>query len=135
MPDDLRRKLAVILHADVVGSTALVQRDESAAHRCVRDAFRQFTGTIESYGGSTHEIRGDALVAEFARASDAVSAALAFQSAKETRDHGLDDGIQLPIRVGISLGEVVVADGTVTGVGVSVFRQLRHADLPSRSDA
>ena len=32
-----------------------------------------------TYGGLTREIRGDALVAEFDRASDAVSAALAFQ--------------------------------------------------------
>lgn len=28
-----RSKLAVILHADVVGSTSLVQRDERVAHR------------------------------------------------------------------------------------------------------
>ena len=32
MEQPLPRKLAVILHADVVGSTALVQKDESLAH-------------------------------------------------------------------------------------------------------
>ncbi len=69
----------------MVGSTALVQRDEALAHERIRDVFHRFSATIESYGGIAHEIRGDALVAEFARTSDAVSAALAFQFANE--DH------------------------------------------------
>ncbi len=132
MPDDLRRKLAVILHADVVGSTALVQQDESLTHRRIQDAFRQLTETIESYGGSAHEIRGDALVAEFARASDAVSAALAFQSANEERNESLDDGIQQRTRIGISLGEVVVAGGTVTGAGVVLAQRLEQLAEPGR---
>ena len=55
--DQLSRKLAVILHADVVGSTALVQRDERIAHDRIQDAFRRFAQTIESYGGTAHEIR------------------------------------------------------------------------------
>ena len=55
-----RSKLAVILHADVVGSTALVQQNESVAHERIQDVFRRFSATIESYGGTAHEIRGDA---------------------------------------------------------------------------
>jgi len=62
-----RRKLTVILHADVVGSTMLVQRDETLAHHRMQDSFRRFSETIRAYGGSTHELRGDALVAEFDR--------------------------------------------------------------------
>ena len=72
-------KLAVILHADVVGSTSLVHADERIAHQRMQAAFRRFSDVICAYGGTAHEIRGDALVAEFARASDALCAALAFQ--------------------------------------------------------
>ena len=75
-----QRQLAVILHADVVGSTTLVQRDETLAHERIQDVFRRFSLTIEAYDGVAHELRGDALVAELKRASDAVSAALAFQA-------------------------------------------------------
>ncbi len=57
------RKLAVILHADVVGSTTLVQKNESLAHARIQDAFRRFSSAIEAYNGVTHELRGDALVA------------------------------------------------------------------------
>lgn len=75
------RKLAVLLHAGIVGSTAQVQLDETLAHQRVQDAFRRLSETISSHGGVTREIRGDALVAEFSRASDAVAAAADFQVA------------------------------------------------------
>lgn len=46
------------------------------AHNRIRDAFHRFAQTIEAYGGRTLELSGDVLLAEFARASDAVSASL-----------------------------------------------------------
>ena len=66
MPETPSRKLAVILHADVVGSTALVQLNESIAHERIQNAFLRFSSTISRYDGIAREIRGDALVAEFA---------------------------------------------------------------------
>jgi adenylate cyclase len=120
------RKLAVILHADVVGSTALVQRDESLAHERIRDAFQRFSATIESYGGHPLELRGDALVAEFNRASDAVEASLAFQADNSQFNSTLGDDVQPTLRVGISLGEVVVADNTITGEGIVLAQRLEQ---------
>ena len=67
-------KLAVILHADIAGSTALVQQDEQLAHERIQDSFRRFSDTIGKYRGRVHELRSDALLAEFERVSDAVSA-------------------------------------------------------------
>jgi class 3 adenylate cyclase len=63
--DRLSGKLAVILHADVAGSTQLVQLDEQLAHERIQDAFRRFSDTIERYHGHVQELRGDALLAEF----------------------------------------------------------------------
>jgi class 3 adenylate cyclase len=76
----LSAKLAVILHADIVESTVLVQQDERLAYERIQDAFRRFSETIEIYQGRVRELRGDALLADFERPSDAVTAALAFQS-------------------------------------------------------
>ena len=78
--DQLSRKLAVILHADVVGSTSLVQKNETIAHERIQDAFHRFGERIERYKGRVLELRGDALLAEFELPSDAVSATLAFQT-------------------------------------------------------
>ena len=60
----LSRKLAVILHADVVDSTALVRRDETLAHQRIQQAFQHFSGIIKNHNGVAREIRGDALVAD-----------------------------------------------------------------------
>ncbi len=43
---EITRKLAIIVHADVVGSTALVQRNETLAHQRINDAFQQFSFII-----------------------------------------------------------------------------------------
>lgn len=96
----LSRQLAVIVHADVVGSTTLVQQDETIAHQRILSAFNRFSEIIETYGGSTRELRGDALVAEYERASDAVAAALAFQLSNTTHNAALDDEIRPELRSG-----------------------------------
>ena len=124
--DRLSRKLAVILHADVVGSTVLVQQNETLAHERIQAVFHQFSDTIKTYGGVAREIRGDALVAEFERASDAVTAALAFQVLNGETNSTLSDDIQPKLRIGISLGEVVIADNTITGAGVVMAQRLEQ---------
>jgi adenylate cyclase len=129
--DHLTRKLAVILHADVVGSTLLVQQNETLAHERIQAAFHHFSETIKTYGGITRELRGDALVAEFERASDAVPAALAFQVLNEEFNSKLDDDIQPQLRIGISLGEVIIADNTITGAGVVLAQRLEQLAEPN----
>ena len=130
MVERLSRKLAVIVHADVIGSTTLVQRNEVIAHARIQDAFHRFSAVINRYGGTAHELRGDALVAEFARASDAVSAALAFQADNEEYNRTLRDDIQPALRVGISMGEVVIADGMMTGTWVVLAQRLEQLAAP-----
>ena len=124
--DRLSRKLAVILHADVVGSTSLVQQNERLAHERIQAAFHHFSETIISYGGITRELRGDALLAEFERASDAVTAALAYQDLNKVINSNINDEIRPQLRIGISLGEVIVADNTITGAGVVLAQRLEQ---------
>jgi adenylate cyclase len=124
------RKLAVLLHADVIGSTALVQLNETVAHQRIQDTFQRFSQTITQHNGTTQEIRGDALVAEFSRASDAVTAALDFQSTNSAHNEGIADEIRPQLRVGIAMGEVVVADNTVTGEGIVLAQRLEQLAEP-----
>lgn len=119
-------KFAVIMHADVAGSTLLVQRDERLAHERIRDAFRRLGSFVGEHRGSVLELRGDAMLAEFERPSDAVSAALGFQSAHREFLDGLDDDFKPRIRVGIAMGEVIVADNTATGAGVVLAQRVEQ---------
>lgn len=74
--------------------------------------------------GAAHEIRGDALVAEFPKASDAVTAAFEFQAINSANNESLTDEICPVIRIGITMGEVVIADQTVTGEGIILAQRL-----------
>jgi len=118
------------VHAKVDGSTALVQLDESLAHQPIQDTFRRFSETIASHGGTTHEIRGDALVGEFSRASDAVSATTAFQSANTPHNEELPDQVRPVVRIGIAMGEVVISDNTITGEGIVLAQRLEQLVFP-----
>ena len=118
------------MHADVAGSTALVQKDESLAHQRIRAGLQQLSKTVGEYGGIAREIRGDALVAEFSRASDAVCASLAFQAENTRRNATLDGEIRPAVHIGVSLGEVVIADGTLTGAGVVLAQRLEQLAPP-----
>jgi len=128
--DQLSRKLVVILHADVVDSTALVRQNETLAHQRIQHAFQHFSKIIKSHDGVAHEIRGDALVAEFSRASDAVAAALDYQAENIEHNRELTDKIQPVVRIGIAMGEVVVADNTITGEGVVLAQRLEQLASP-----
>ncbi|MEE8577900.1 MAG: adenylate/guanylate cyclase domain-containing protein, partial [candidate division Zixibacteria bacterium] len=124
------RKLAVLLHADVVESTSLVHKNETLAHERIQDTFRRFSETVSRHAGIAHEIRGDALVAEFPRASDAVSASLAFQTANATFNEQLSEDIRPVLRIGIAMGEVVIADNTITGEGIVLAQRLEQLAEP-----
>ncbi len=108
----------------------MVQEEETLAHARIQAAFQRLAHATEAYGGIAHEIRGDALVAEFSRASDAVCAALAFQIENTDHNRSLTDNIRPTLRVGISLGEVVIADGTITGAGVVLAQRLEQLAGP-----
>jgi adenylate cyclase len=128
--EHLQGKLVVILHADVAGSTQLVQKDEQLAHVRIQDAFHRFSDSIEKYMGRVLELRGDALLAEFDRASDAITAALAFQADHTYHLSRLKDEMKPTIRVGIAMGEVIVADDTVTGAGVVLAQRVEQLADP-----
>lgn len=127
---DRTGKLAVILHADVAGSTALVHQDEQQAHARIQDTFQRFGATIGRYHGKVRELRGDALLGEFDRASDAVTAALAFQTDQAAYNAGLDGDIKPMVRIGIAMGEVIVADETITGAGVVLAQRIEQLTRP-----
>jgi class 3 adenylate cyclase/TolB-like protein len=124
------RKLAVILHADVFGSTALSHRDEALAHERIQDLYRRLSRIVRGYHGVPREIRGDAFVAEFRRASDAVCAACAFQQANAERNARIGDAITPVARIGIAIGEMLAQRAAMSGTGVILAQRAEQLAAP-----
>ena len=125
-----RSKLAVIFHADICDSTGLLQLNEILAHTRIKDSFRRLGAVVSSYHGQVCELRGDAMVARFGRASDAVVAAMAFQEQQSTYIEKFNGGISPRLRIGIALGEVIVDSDVVAGVGVVLAQRAEQLALP-----
>ena len=62
--------------------------------------------------------------------SDALASAIAFQIKNADSNARLEDDIQPQLRIGISLGEVVIADNTMTGAGVVLAQRLEQIAEP-----
>ena len=118
------------MHADVAGSTELVRQDEQLAHQRIQETFRRLSSTIDKYQGHVLELRGDALLAEFGHSLDAVCAALSFQADQNIYIDRIEDDLKPVVRIGVAMGEVVVADSTVTGSGAVQAQRVEQLAKP-----
>jgi class 3 adenylate cyclase len=75
--DQLQRKLAAILYADVAGYSRLTGEDEESAHRVVSSYLDLISASIEEHQGRVVHYAGDAILADFAVISSAVTCAAA----------------------------------------------------------
>ena len=112
------RRLAAIMFSDIVGYTALMGADEGATLKIVEANNEIHMSAISSNGGTLLKKLGDGLLASFESVSSAVTCAQEIQSAV-----GLDGRFQ--VRIGIHLGDVVLADGDVHGDGVNIASRVQ----------
>ena len=127
---DIIRKLAVILVADVVGYSRLMEADEDATIRTL-DTYRQVVdGLIENHHGRVFGSAGDSVIAEFASPVEAVSCATNIQRELEKRNADLTKDRRMQLRIGVNLGDVVVKGDNLLGDGVNVAARLQALAEP-----
>jgi class 3 adenylate cyclase len=132
------RKLATVLFADLVGSTALAGAQDPERTRAVLERFYDaMAAEIERAGGTVEKFAGDAVMAAFgapAAQEDHPERALHAALAMQRRLAELFDD-RLAIRIGVNTGEVVVGrprEGSsfVTGDAVNLGARLEQAAAP-----
>jgi class 3 adenylate cyclase len=120
----MKRKIAAIMAADVAGYSKLVAEDEEetvrrlAAYRAVIDDF------ITKAGGRVFNTAGDAVLAEFPSAVEAVRCAIDIQESLRTRNLAYPSSRQMNFRIGITIGDVIERDGDLLGDGVNIAARL-----------
>ena len=113
----MKRKIAAIFAADVAGYSRLVAEDEEetlrrlASYRAVMDDF------VARAGGRIFNTAGDAVLAEFSSAVEAVRCAIDIQESLRTRNMAYPASRQMNFRIGITVGDVVERDGDLLGDG------------------
>ena len=123
-PDPAQRRLAVVLHADVVGYSRLMAEDEDATVRLVTAYREEVELLVHQHGGQLVDFTGDNFLVEFGSAVAAVECATEIQRVLNARNAPLPDERKMLFRMGIHLGEVRVEGGLFrTGVNIAARMQ------------
>ncbi|MGH1483908.1 MAG: adenylate/guanylate cyclase domain-containing protein [Geminicoccales bacterium] len=133
MADDApTRKLAAILHADVVGYSRLMGEDETGTHRIVRQYLNAITAIIHDHQGRVVSYAGDAVLADFATVTEALGAAVSIQDDLSDRNQGsaIAEERKVQFRIGVHLGEVIVDGDEIHGDGVNIAARLESLAEP-----
>ncbi len=127
----MERHLAAILAADVVGYSALMERDEAGTFARLKAGRKQlFEPEIERHHGRIFKLMGDGLLAEFGSVVDAVECAVALQRGLVERNAAVPADERFQVRVGINLGEVIVEGEDRYGEGVNIAARLEELAEP-----
>ena len=129
--DAVLRRLSAILAADVVGYSRLMAADETdtlARFRQIRA--KVIDPTIAQFQGSIVGTAGDSLLVEFTNAMAAVECAVACQRELSSVNAAEPEDRRISFRMGVNLGDVIAADGTIHGDGVNVAARLEKLADP-----
>jgi len=127
----VRRRLAAIMFADVVGYSRLTGEDEVGTWRSLQGVLREVVRPIvEAHAGRVISVKGDGILIEFASAVDAVASAIALQQAMRLRNAAVPNARRIQLRVGINLGDVMIHGHDLLGDGVNLAARLESLAEP-----
>jgi adenylate cyclase len=128
----MQRKLAAILHADVVGYSRLMEGNETVTLRRLKSLRKQlWEPAIAQHNGRLVGTAGDALLIEFASVVGAVRCAIDLQRGMAERNAEEPDHRKMLLRIGVNLGEVIVdEDNDLFGDGVNIAARLQALAEP-----
>jgi len=126
----VERRLATILIADVYGYSRMMGENEERTVQTLRGHRAVFEEMLKVHRGRLFNTAGDAILAEFPSAVEAVRCATEVQAALRTRNEHLPEDQRMWFRIGINLGDVVVQDGDLLGDGVNVAARIQTVADP-----
>jgi adenylate cyclase len=125
----LKRRLAAILSADVVGYSRLMGIDEAGTLSRLNGLRRDLIDpTIAAHSGRIVKLMGDGTLAEFASAVDAVTCAVEIQTSLRKRASDESDPIQF--RIGINVGDIIIEGDDILGDGVNIAARIEGTAEP-----
>ena len=118
------RKLAAIMFTDMVGYSALAQRDDKVALELLEEHRRLLREIFPRFHGTEIKTIGDAFLVEFSSALEAAQCAIEIQRTLAKRNHDVTSDRRIELKIGIHIGDVVHREGDVYGDGVNIASRI-----------
>src|SRR5256885_1602496 len=130
MSADEQRKLAAIMFTDMVGYSALSQRDEKLAQELLEEHRRLLREIFPRFNGTEIKTIGDAFLVEFGSALEAAQCAIEIQRTLAKRNADIAPNRRIELKIGIHIGDVVHRGGDVYGDGVNIASRIEPVAGP-----
>ena len=124
------RRLAAIMFTDMVGFTALTQRNEVLALELLEEQRQLIRSVLAKYRGREVDMMGDGFLLEFASSLEAVRCAVEIQSVLKHINAKRAEEKRIWIRIGIHLGDIVHNGTKVAGDAVNVASRIEPLAPP-----
>src|SRR5215467_9670546 len=121
-----QRKLAAIMFTDMVGYSALSQRDDKLALELLEEHRELLRKIFAEFNGTEIKTIGDGFLVEFNSALEAAQCAIAIQRALAKRNADAAAERQIQVRIGVHIGDVIHRGGDVYGDGVNIASRIEQ---------
>lgn len=124
------RRLSAIMFTDIVGYSALTQKNEALALELLDEHRRILRPFFAKHDGREIKTAGDSFFAEFNSAVEATNCAIEIQETLHQRNKTVQQEQQIQIRIGLHIGDVVYTDKDVHGDGVNIAARMEPLAKP-----
>jgi len=129
--EQVERRLAAILAADVVGYSRLMEANEERTLGALRQHCREFFDpTVAKHSGRIFKVMGDGFLVEFGSVLNAARCAIEIQRGMLERNAGVPEDRHIKFRIGINLGDIIVDGDDFHGDGVNMATRLEGLAMP-----
>jgi adenylate cyclase len=129
--EQVERRLAAVLAADVAGYSRLMGSDEEGTLARLKAVRKTLVDpTIAKHRGRIVKTTGDGMLVEFASAVDAVRGAIEVQRGMVAQNADVSQDIRIEFRIGIHAGDIIFDDNDIFGDGVNIAARLEGIAEP-----
>ena len=125
-----KRRLIAIMFTDIVGYSALTQKNEDQALKLLEDHNIILRDIFPLYEGKEIKTIGDAFLVEFKSALKAVKCAINIQQSLYDHNETVAENKKIRIRIGIHIGDVVHRKGDIFGDEVNITARIEPLAEP-----